>query len=420
MEIKFKTSGAKLNAALNVVSIVPPQVVDTKGGTGFLFVIRGQKCSLYSRDGGGGVGGKYVAKAEFDIFDVEGEGAFIYPSSQVDAFQYLVDATLSFTATEAPDGTFLVKYESSNGASAEKTAFSPSMMKTCDSAFEEATDKRTYPVSILRQGIGQTQKHVDDANAEDNFKTLQLFDDSNEEWAKGKGTIYASNSVESCYFYSDAFDGKGFAIHAAHIKSLQSFLGKASGQVEFRTGSNMTFASDSNGNTFGWIHHTKNHSKYSTYSKKKDQYVIDVVKNVMLNALQYTKGEMGASKRDKIKLHWKDNSLFFEVAESASKAKSFPVPSARVKASAEDFSIAVNINHLIRLFEGVVGNEVELRLCYVPGDPDKNIKPYVLFRTIDAFLLDADGKVVPGDPDAETKPDGTYRCKVTRFCPSMQ
>jgi hypothetical protein len=41
-----------------------------------------------------------------------------------------------------------------------------------------------------------------------------------------------------------------------------------------------------------------------------------------------------------------------------------------------------------------------------------------MFRTVDEFWLDGEGKVVGGSGVEEGKePEGAFRCKVTRFMP---
>lgn len=417
MKIKFKLNANDLNAALDVVSIVPPRAVDPKGGAGYLFVIGGDKAKLYSRDN------MRVARATVDITDVEGEGAFIYPSNSVSAFRFFEGDSITFEAERKDDGSYLVKYESGSGATAEKTAFDPSLMKTCDKDLEDAKDERRFPVAVLREGITQCSKFLakpQDAKAEENFKTLQIFDDTKEEWAKGKGHMFAANAVQACYFYCDAFESAGFAIHSQNLSYLTGFLSKGGGEVTFHTGQNMTFVTNDQGHVLGWTHHSKTHGKFSYYALKMDKFVLLVSRTAILNALKYTRSELEA-KRDKIRLRWTntDKTLRFEVAESNSKVQSFPVPCTIVQSEDRDFAINVNIDHLIDLFEGVKSNDAELRICIIPAD-ERRPKETAMFRTLDDFLLDKDGKVLIADPNAEKKPEGSYRCKVTRFMPSKE
>jgi hypothetical protein len=418
MKIHFKLDANDLNAALDVVSIVTPFPLDGKAGSGYLFVIRGNRCSLYSRDM------QHVVKAELPIRDVEGEGAFIYPNEFAGAFKFFEGDYVDFDVDCNEAGVYSVKYSTGSGASAERTAIDPNQTKTCDADLLSAKDERSYPVAVLREGFAQMYPFLagtKDQKSEDHFKTLQLFDNSKEEWAKGASTLYAANSVQAGYFESDAFEGlKGFAVHGQHLSQLGSFLAKATGVVTFKNGQNMTFVEDESGKAFGWTHHTKMHSKYSYYSFKADKYVLAVPRSEMLNALKYTRSEMDA-KRDKIKLSWSnsDKTLRFEVVESNSKARSFPVTCAVVETQPEDFALNVNIDHLISLFSGVKGNEAVFRVALLPADP-AHPKGRGMFRTIDEFFLDAAGKVVIADTAADKKPEGTFRCKVTRFMPSKE
>lgn len=418
MQIRFKLDANDLNAALDVVSIVTPQPIDPKGGAGYLFVVRGDRCHIYSRDL------HHVAKADFPIREVEGEGAFIYPNEFAGAFKFFEGDTIDFDVNRDEGGAYVVKYRTGSGANAERTAFDPTRVKTCDTDLQNAKDDRSYPVAVLREGFAQMHSFLADTKdqkTEDQFKTLQLFDDSKEEWAKGQGTLYAANSVQAGYFHSDAFDGlKGFAVHGQHLPQLGAFLAKATGEVKFKNGQNMTFVEDASGKVLGWTHHTKMHGKYSYYSPKADKFVLVVSKSAMLNALKYTRSEMDA-KRDKIRLQWTnvDKTLRFEVVEGNAKATSFPVPCTIVESQDNDFAMNVNINHLISLFSGVKGNEAEFRIAFLPPDA-AHPKGRGMFRTIDEFLLDTTGKVVIADPSAEKKPDGTFRCTVTRFMPSKE
>ena len=280
----------------------------------------------------------------------------------------------------------------------------------------------TFPVSILREGIAHTSHFLakpNDTRSEDHFKTLQLFDDSKEEWARGKGHLFAATGVQACYFYCDAFEVQGFSVHAAHLSYLTNFLAKATGNVSFKLSPNMTYVSDANGNVLGWTRETKPHGKFGYYSMKMDKFVLAVDRAEILAALKYTRKELD-SKRDRIRLRWDNESkaLRFDVSEANAKATSFPVAARVIESEDRAFTTHADINQFIEMFEGVKSNDVELRIALIPVEGGKE---KAMFRTIDKFLLDSEGKVVVGgNPDAEQKPDGTYRCKVTRFMPSKE
>lgn len=412
--MKFQVKAADLNAALDIVSIVPPRALSPDGGAGYLFVVRGDTCRVYSRDT------QRVARADFSVMEADGDGEFIYPSNYVQGFRFLQDEVLSFEATSNGD-VHSVKYTSGSGAEAEHTTYDARLMVGCDKDVEAATNERTFPVAILREAISSAKPFLaaeKNNQADDQYKAMQIFDDSNEAWARGDGNLFAADGVQAFYFYSDAFKGKSLGLHIQHLSFVSSFLSKCDGVVTFKTGQNMTFAIDSKGRVLGWAHHTKAPSKYSYYALKNDKYVFDVPVRAMVNSLKYTAAELD-EKRDKVRLIYKaDTKEFsFTVIEGNTKAKSFPVP-VLVKDGSEtvDLTYAVNLYRLIDLMNGAKGDRLELRFTVLPAD-ERRPKETAMIRTIDEFLLDNSGKVVGGS-GVEKQPENTYRCRVTRFMPS--
>jgi hypothetical protein len=412
--MKFKAKAADLNAALTIVSLVPPRAITPQGGSGYLFIVRGDTCYVYSRDS------LRVARADFPVTDVEGEGAFIYPADYTEGFRFLQDEVISFEATSEGD-THTIKYSSGSGAEAERTSYDPKLMAACDKDVEAATNERDFSVAILREAIGLTKPFLakpQDNRVEDQYKAIQVFDASNDAWAKGDGTLFAANGTQAFYFYCDAFKGKGLGLHGQHLPFISGFLAKCEGQVTIKTGQNMTFAIDGKGRVLGWAHHAKGHQKYAYYALKNDTLVFDVPVRALLNALKYTKTELEA-KRDKIRLTYTaaTNELSFTVVEGNAKAKSFPVPVLpKEESESRDFTFGVNLYHVIDLLEGAKGDRLEMRVMILPADA-RRPKETAMFRTIDEFLIDDEGKVIGGS-GVETQPENTYRCRVTRFVPS--
>lgn len=411
--IKFKLQAAALNSALDLVSTVQPKAFTPQGATGYLFVVRGERCFVYSQDS------LHVARADFAIEDVEGEGAFIYPSQHVDSFKF-AEGTIGFTVTSEGD-THIVKYDLGNGAGGERTTFDPRLLAPCDKELTEATNERTFPVSVLRTSMSMSRNFLaklTDTRVEEHYKTFQIFDGSQEAFAKADGYLFASNSIQAFYFYCDAFRQKGLAVHGQHMSLLTAFLSKCEGTVTLKTGSNKTFAEDSKGRVIGWAHHERTFSKFSYYALKMDKTILTVPKTRALNALKYTKTELDKT-RDKIRLTFdhKTGSLRFHVTESSGKATSLPVDVKVVASEEKDITTSVNIDHLIELFDGSKAEEVELRIATIPAS-ESNPKEKYMFRTIDEFWLDSEGKVVAGSGVEEGKePQGAFRCKVTRFMP---
>jgi hypothetical protein len=414
MEIKFKLQAAALNSALEIVSTVPPKPFTPQGATGYLFVVRGERCFVYSQDS------LHVSRADFAIHDVEGEGAFIYPSQHIDSFKF-AEGEIAFTVTSEGD-THTVKYDLGAGAGGERTTFDPRLLAPCDKELTEATNERSFPISVLRTSMAMSRNFLaklNDTRVEEHYKTFQIFDGSQDAFQKADGYLFASNSVQAFYFYCDAFKQKGLSIHGQHMPLLTAFLAKCEGMVTIKTGANKTFAEDSKGRILGWAHHERSYAKFSYYALKMDKTILTVPKTRTLNALRYTKTELDKT-RDKIRVtfDYKGKTLRFFVQESNGKATSLPVDVKVSKESEErDITTSVNIDHLIELFDGSKAEEVELRIATIPVG-DNNPKEKVMFRTIDEFWLDSEGKVVAGSGVEEGKePEGAFRCKVTRFMP---
>lgn len=412
--VKFQANAADLNAALGVVSILTPRPITPNGKAGYLFVVRDGNCYIYSRDS------LRVARAHFPVAEVESEGSFIYPAEYIKGFQFLQDEVLTFEATSDGD-THMVKFTARSGAGSERASYDPQLMSVCDKDIEAAKNERSFPVAVFREAISVAKPFLSepqDNRVEDQYKALQIFDDSNDAWAKGDGTLYAANGTQAFYFYSDAFKGKGLGLHGQHLGPVMSFLAKCEGDVQIKSGQNMTFAIDGQGRVLGWAHHTKSYQKYTYYALKNDTYVFDLPVRAVVNALKYTATEL-EPKRDKIRLSYLASSqeLLFTVVEGSSKAKSFPVPvNPREEAATEDFSFSVNLFHLLDLIQSAKGDKIEFRVCVLPAD-ERRPRAVAMFRTIDEFLLDKDGKVVGGS-GVETQPEGSFRCRVTRFSPS--
>lgn len=413
MQIRFKTQASELNAALAIVGTVTPRPITPQGGSGYLFVVRGDRCYLYSRDS------LRVARADFPIEALEGEGAFIYPAENIGLLDRAGDGSIVFTATSEGEN-HKVSFLADSGAKDSRSTYDPRLMSTCDKDVEAATNEKVFSVGILKEAIRQAKPFLaeeSDKRAEDHFKTVQIFDGSKPEWAKGDGTLFAATGVTAFYFQSEAFQDKGLAIHGQHLGFVTSFLGRCDGQVTLRKGPNMTFATDEKGHVLGWTHHEKTHGKYTYYSLTNDTYIFDVPVSAALSALKYMQAGLGA-KRDKIKVVFEAASpqLSFWAAEGNSETSSFPVPVIPHEGSkAENLQFFCNINHLMHLLSDAKGDRVMMRIAVMPKN-EKRPKDTAMIRTIDTFLMDKDGKIVPGSEEA--KPEGAFACRVTRFVPS--
>lgn len=410
--MKFRVQATDLQEALDIVSVVTPKAITPQGGAGYLFVVRGDRCFLYSQDS------LHVTRADLPVTDVEGEGRFIYPASYATAFQF-VDGWIDIeSGKDEKEDRDWVKYTSESKANGDRSSFDPRLLEACDDELEATKVTCELPVLLFREAISVAKPYLakpGDSRSEEHYKGLQIFDDSKDEWKKGNGTMFASDGTRVCYFYCDAFEGKGMAIHGQHLGYLTAFLSKCEGKITLRAGENKTFAVDEKGRVMGWAHHLKHHPKYSYYSLKGDNYVLNIPKDLLVKALRHARTEL-APKRDKIRVTFdhKEKSLRFKSSEASGKAMSFPVPVRVTTADDADYEANVNVDHMIDLVDGVRANEVELRTTVVP--PADGRKGRVLFRTLDDFFLGEDGKsVITSD---EKKPEDVAKCRVTRFIPS--
>ncbi len=404
-QMKFKMKTADLTNAISLASIVAPRQVNAQSGSGYLFVVKGETCSVYSRDV------TSVAKAEFPVTDVTEEGSFVYPAQYVDAFAH-VGETITFEAKALEDDKFLVRYEDDMGRDMERMSFDPVLLSTCDRDLEQSTDPQEFPVGMLREAISLARPFLastKDTRTEEQYKGLVVFDPTKDDSKKGNGNLFAGNSIQAFYFQTEAFQDKSLEIHGLYLAPLVAFLSKSEGNVTIRKGQSFTFACNSKGQVYGWPRQSKTHTKYAYYALKNDTYVFKVPKAVINNELKLTRKSLDST-RDKIKLTYNaaQKTLRFDVADSSSKAKTFAFPVEVEQAEDKDQVWSVNIDHLMTLIDGVKGNEVTLRVAIVKVKDQKDV---ALFRTIDAFRMTPEGKVV-------IEPEGSFPCQVTRFMPS--
>jgi len=412
MQIKFKAQAGDLNEALAIVGTVTPRPITPQGGSGYLFVVRGERCFLYSRDS------LRVARADFPIEPIEGEGAFIYPAENIGLLDRAGDGVITFTASSEGD-THRVAFQADSGAKDSRTTYDPRLMLPCDKDVESATNEKSFSVGILREAFRQARPFLaddSDKHAAEHLRTVQIFDQSKPEWAKGDGTLFAATGVTAFFFQSDGFVGKGLAIHGQHLGFLANFLNRCSGQVTLRRGANMTFAINDKGHVLGWTHHEKTHEKFSTYSLSNDTYVFDVPVSAALSALKYMQSGL-RPKQEKIRVSLESDQLTFWAAESNSETSSFPVPLIpQADSSKENLQFFVNISHFSNILSDIKGDRVQMRITVLPVTQQRT-KAQAMIRTVDAFLMDKDGKVIPGSEEA--KPEGAFACRVIRFVPSM-
>lgn len=411
MSVKFSVQASDINQALEVVSIVTPRPVTSakEANSGFLFVIKADgSCFIYSQEA------KRLARASLSVTSVEGEGAFVLPQEYVGGFKHL-SGNLSFEAGKEDD-RFFVRYRGEVGNVVDRTSFDPRNMKASDDMIESAASEQVLSAALLRKGLDTVKGYLakpDDQKADKHYQGLQVFDTSKPEWAKGDGHMYAADGIRACFFYCDAFKGKGLALRGEHLPQISSFLAKCEGDVILRTSDNMTFALNG-GRVLGWVHNTYTHPKFSYYSTDLEKYVLRMDKDFLVRSLMYMREESD-SKRDRVRVVYEAEQdawvMRFHSSEASGSVEGIPVtviPESE-EAKTKGFAFNMSLSGLLDLVSSMEAKQITLRVTVIPAKGNR--KEGGLFRTIDQFWVDSTGKVLSG-------PENGVECRVTRFIPS--
>ena len=403
--MKFTIDPKELNSALTLAGVVSPEAT-VNGIAGYLFSVTPTHCQIYSRDA------DHVVRVQAPITDLEGEGSFVYPASATSSFKFVESAITLESVVEADH--YIVKHATVDGEGGERSTVDPKLVADCEEDLTSAQSSFDFPVGVLQLALATVRPYLagDGSNAQDAYKTLQIFDASKPEWAAGDGVMFAADNIRAAYFESSSFKGKPLAIYYKHLPYVQAYLAKAEGAVKVYDSAHMTYFVDAKESAIGVLHNVNRHTKYSYYPIEKDQYVFRIAKDAMLKPLQYIKAELTEKGRDKVRISYSKDSGEFRVAMSSSTGKSHSRPIRVlqcVQAEPADFAVNANIDHILDLFNSVQGNEVEFRISVVR----KGTKDLALFRTIDHFWVGPNGKLVIDG----TAPEA-IECKVTRFVPS--
>jgi len=416
--MRFKTNVTDLLQALEVASLIQPNPVDAEGSAGYLMLVRGDRCFLYS------AGDHQKCRVDFPITDVEGEGAFVLPTKGISAYRSL-DGWVQFEPL-VESGTHRLMEESESGSTDTITTFDPRSLHSIDKDFESAEAGVKFPVALLKEAITLGRTYMADANdasAKPHLKAMQIYDGSKEEWEKGNGNFFSSDGRRAMYFYCESFVDKGLSIPGGRIGLLNSFLSKSEGEIELRKSKNTTYLVNSKDQVIGWSDQVTSHGKYSYFPLAGDKFVLHAPKEVLLKKLTYVKDKMGSgSAKIRIAYDSKTECLTFTGSTGANRPEStLPV----VPRDPEDlgegrggkeskegaFAFNVNAHHLLELVSPLKTQNVELRFCPSAGDNSN-----FFLRTVEEFTLNGKGKVSLETNDGEE----TYPCRVTRFMLSMR
>ena len=424
MQIRFKA--ASLNEALGIVSIVEPKPLGGQTGSSvYLFHCFNNPdqenkpwCRVYSRND------QQVARAGFELEELDEEGSFTFQVQPTQMFRSIPEdiVTIKTVAGDGDSEAPAIKVTTTSGNKYDHSTYDPRRVARCDKEFAEATagGNIEFAVGILREALNLSQSFLPGStkkeSVDEHFNTVQIFDQSNPEWAKGNGNLFCSDGHRVFYFQSAAFQDKGFAIHATHINKVASYLGKCVGATQFFKNKNMTFAvNGTKDQLLGWVHDVEKHTRFATYPMSRDKWVFHTSKSPLLKAMDITKIALDNKQDQRVHLVYTaaDDLLRFVSNESAGKFESFPFIAGKLETSlASDFDYNVDLSNFRSLIEDTKGQAVELR--FAPIESGKG----AYIRTIDEVTLDSNGKVSSGSTE-----DGNagvqYKCKVTRFMTSM-
>jgi hypothetical protein len=423
MTMKIRMSLNALNEALDWVSIVKPSVTNGVHAA-YLFTVSDGRCYLHSKNN------EYlrVEVPTISMDNAEEGSGFVYPSERVAALKH-VDGWIDIESV-IEDKAFRVKYKTQGGANASRVCFDPQLINTDEGKLAQAGEEAIYPTILLREGLGVVAPSLADKQVEkdsnSSLRTIQIFNGSTPETAKGNGSMYATDKQQSCYFFSEELKDKGLTVHDSHLGHLQTFLAKCKSRVKVKVTESMTFVIDQvpgedgkvrDGAVFGLGHTQNKHTRYKYYSLKLDKFVLSVPRDIVLNSLEYVKHELNDSNLPKVRVYYANDHLKFvggtskEVVESAEvPVRALPLEDGTP--SLPEFSVNANVKHLIGLFQAARVNEVKFRVA--PNDADGRQELY--FRTVEDFYLGDSGKIYINPKDAQ---EPCYGCWVTRFTTTM-
>jgi len=426
-EIKFTVDADQLNKALKMASIVSPQVL-AEQERGYLFVVGGDRCHIYSKNGG------HEARSSFSISDVEGAGFFMYPSDYIGTLS-CISGPIAFVATEEGK-VFKVRHTHGTVGVVDRPSFDPRSMNSFEKDIRAAIDSqqpKVFSIKILQLALGMAKSFAakeKEPVAHEFYKTVQVFgDEKDPELAKkASGYLFASNGVEACYFHSDAFVGKGLTAPWQHLPLLEAFLAQSSGSLRVYKTDKCTYVINENNDVVGWPHHSETYQKFSYYSKN-DQIVVRVGWKAMSLQLQYMREGLHKDKK-KIRFHFDPSKkeFWFSSVDEGTTINSLTVPLEEDKENKfteikimEELITNVNVEHMLHIFGGAEGSWVEFRIMILPAGGQRT-KALVMFRTIDEFRVSEEGVVcgaASGIEGVQDVPEGMHVCRVTRFAPGL-
>lgn len=421
--MKFKVLTAEWTGALAVVSSITPSAVDALGTSGYLCVVRGEKCFLYSE------GDRQRVRVQIPVFDVEGEGAFVFPTGPHGDLRY-VDGAVEFEAGEDQEAHVVwCRREAGRtkaGGVHKIVTFNPSMLKSLDADFGKAEKTATLPVVVLKEALNMTRPYLSDPK-EQGVKpecvNLQLFGADGD--AEGNGYMLGCSMNRTSYFYCPELEGTSLSVYAPRIPLLLGFLSRSTGKVEVYRSKNSTYFMNSDEQVLGWSNQDFKASQFGFYGLALDKHVLKVSKASLEKELRYIRSTLPA---DKNKAFWrydhKANALTISASNSVgSEVDSLPIDVTPLVAGDDrcwgdgsqgkksSVECNVNLDLMIQLVEGTKHpRDVVLGIAQT-----KNSKQY-MFRIIEEYFIDEGGKYVEKPAEGQ----GGFQCRTVRYVPSKQ
>lgn len=419
--MKFKTQLSDLNQALTRASIIKPKE-DLSGISGFLMVARGETCFLYSED----EDSFQRTRVSIPITELEEEGSMILPSRAAAPLSVL-EGEVTFTS-KLEDGAHQVLYETSGGAEQTMPTLDARYLNSLDEDYEAAEKVSSFSPAVLRDALQQVKPFMPadsaDPKVKDTHKCLQIMDDSKPEWAEGNGTAYGTTGSKSCYYYCDGLKGHGLSLHGLRVPLLLKFLSKTTEDITFKkSGTSSYFVTEDGNHVIGWSDSVTPHKKFDYYTLAGDTHILRLTQSVMVKNLEYIRKSLDP-KQDRVRIQYDHEKGMIRIHAADNGATTVSPPIGVVPLSPEDgteenpivgglksktegFACNFSVNNLLDMIGPAKGYDVQLRVAPFPKRDGA-----FLFRTIEAYSINGDGKVViPGNEEE----DKVYQCQVTRF-----
>jgi hypothetical protein len=424
--VQFSVDQAALTNALRIAELVKPLGVTEHGAAGYLFDVGGGVCRVRGRTGDTAVSAAVPARG------VEGEGQFAFPVNHVESLKLRpgqAAGVISFQAY-AVDDTRYVRYATSGGISAQRSTFDPALLTPMGKPLAESTNPRRYKSAILSQALTMAQPFMvgattpkDDHEKRENRNAPPAHKVANIHEARWDGTLFATNGHERFAFYCDDFTGKVAQFPADRFRLLLSFLRWCGPEVELRDGKEMNFAVSGDGQrAVGWTRRSSPILECKLLPSSWYRVVLRVPREAALEQLKQLRAEIEKQSQrkgwDKTRIRYASATrrLHLEVVDGGT-ATSAPIPVELAEGS-EDFDYEYNISatYLMDLLDRL--HTVHAELGMLPMAEHGVPQGGAVFRTVDEFLLDRNGKVVGGRGAAPDPAIGVFQCKVLRLAPA--